>query len=155
MPWPALLEKDQECFRQKRRTSSIQRRGHGTQEDIAKRQIPEGEWAPNYEGPYIVKRAFSRGALILIDAKGRDLKHPVNADLVKNHSSCTPVSFLHTLEADTTSNPLGRLYAESISASSTSTPHVGSAHSTSAGPMSSLPGPTSSRTPLADSVSNP
>ncbi|RDX63073.1 Retrovirus-related Pol polyprotein, partial [Mucuna pruriens] len=26
---------------------------------------PRGNWTPNYEGPYIVKRAFSRGALIL------------------------------------------------------------------------------------------
>ncbi|RDX92395.1 hypothetical protein CR513_25482, partial [Mucuna pruriens] len=42
-----------------------------------------GKWAPNYEGPYVVKHAFSGGVLILIDAEGRDLKHPVNADSVK------------------------------------------------------------------------
>ena len=24
-----------------------------------------GKWAPNYEGPFVVKRAFSRGSLIL------------------------------------------------------------------------------------------
>ncbi|RDX77251.1 hypothetical protein CR513_42654, partial [Mucuna pruriens] len=42
-----------------------------------------GKWMLNYEGPYVVKHAFSRGALILIDADGRDLKHLINADLVK------------------------------------------------------------------------
>ena len=25
----------------------------------------KGKWTPNYEGPYVVKRAFSGGALIL------------------------------------------------------------------------------------------
>ncbi|RDX84164.1 Retrovirus-related Pol polyprotein, partial [Mucuna pruriens] len=44
---------------------------------------PRGKWAPNYEGPYVVKYAFSGGALLLTDAEGRDLKHPVNADSVK------------------------------------------------------------------------
>ncbi|RDX97777.1 hypothetical protein CR513_19419, partial [Mucuna pruriens] len=29
-----------------------------------------GKWAPNYEGPYVVKQAFSRGALILTDTEG-------------------------------------------------------------------------------------
>ncbi|RDY04473.1 Tf2-9, partial [Mucuna pruriens] len=44
---------------------------------------PRGKWAPNYEGPYVVKHAFSRGALLLTDAEGHDLKYPVNTDLVK------------------------------------------------------------------------
>ncbi|RDX76479.1 hypothetical protein CR513_43523, partial [Mucuna pruriens] len=41
---------------------------------------PRGKWTPNYEGLYIVKRAFSRGALILVDAEGQELQYPVNAD---------------------------------------------------------------------------
>ncbi|RDX89109.1 Retrovirus-related Pol polyprotein, partial [Mucuna pruriens] len=41
------------------------------------------KWAPNYEEPYMVKHAFSGGALILTNAEGRDLRYPVNADLVK------------------------------------------------------------------------
>ncbi|RDX63661.1 hypothetical protein CR513_57878, partial [Mucuna pruriens] len=41
---------------------------------------PRGKWVPNYEGPYLVKHAFSGGALLLTDAEGRDLKHPVNTD---------------------------------------------------------------------------
>ncbi|RDX89188.1 Retrovirus-related Pol polyprotein, partial [Mucuna pruriens] len=44
---------------------------------------PWGKWGPNYEGPYVVKRAFSRGALVLADSEGQELKHPINADAVK------------------------------------------------------------------------
>ena len=44
-----------------------------------------GKWAPNYEGPYVVKRAFSGGALILTDMDGEELRYPVNADVVKKY----------------------------------------------------------------------
>ena len=47
------------------------------QEDV------RGKWAPNYEGPYIVKQAFSGGALILQNMDGQELSKPVNADAVK------------------------------------------------------------------------
>ncbi|RDX75442.1 Pro-Pol polyprotein, partial [Mucuna pruriens] len=55
---------------------------------VLKKMLPiaidrRGKWAPNYKGPYVVKHAFSRGALILIDNDGRELKHPVNVDSVK------------------------------------------------------------------------
>nr|KYP42726.1 Pol polyprotein [Cajanus cajan] len=42
-----------------------------------------GKWAPNYEGPYVVKRAFSGGALILTNMDGEELAYPVNSDAVK------------------------------------------------------------------------
>ncbi|RDX74646.1 Pol polyprotein, partial [Mucuna pruriens] len=41
------------------------------------------KWTPNYEGPYVVKCAFSRGALIIVDPKGHELIHPVNVNMVK------------------------------------------------------------------------
>ena len=44
-----------------------------------------GKWTPNYEGPYIVKKAFSRGALILTNMDGKDLSNPVNSDAVKKY----------------------------------------------------------------------
>ena len=43
------------------------------------------KWAPNYEGPYVVKRAFSGGALILTGMDGEDLSRPVNSDSVKKY----------------------------------------------------------------------
>ena len=44
---------------------------------------PGGKLTPNYEGPYITKKAFSGGALILIDMDGEDVPLPVNSDSIK------------------------------------------------------------------------
>ena len=44
-----------------------------------------GKWTPNYEGPYIVKRAFSGGALLLTNMDGEDFTRPVNSDAVKKY----------------------------------------------------------------------
>jgi len=44
-----------------------------------------GKWAPNYEGPFIVKKAFSRGALVLANMDDEELPSPVNADIVKRY----------------------------------------------------------------------
>jgi hypothetical protein len=45
----------------------------------------QSKWAPNYEGPYVVKKAFSGGALILTNMDGKDLPRPVNSDVVKKY----------------------------------------------------------------------
>ena len=44
-----------------------------------------GKWAPNYEGPFIVKKAFSGGALILTSMDGEELPSPINSDIVKQY----------------------------------------------------------------------
>ncbi|KAI5406163.1 hypothetical protein KIW84_052778 [Lathyrus oleraceus] len=44
-----------------------------------------GKWTPNYEGPYVVKRAFSGGALMLTTMDGEDFTRPVNSDAVKRY----------------------------------------------------------------------
>ena len=46
---------------------------------------PRGKWTPNYEGPYVVKRVFSGGALILTTMDGEKLPRPVNSDAVKKY----------------------------------------------------------------------
>lgn len=46
---------------------------------------PRGKWTPNYEGPFIVKKAFSRGALILTIMDGDDLLMLVNSDTIKKY----------------------------------------------------------------------
>jgi len=45
----------------------------------------QSKWAPNYEGPYVVKKAFSGGALILTNMDGKDLPRPINSDVVKKY----------------------------------------------------------------------
>ena len=44
-----------------------------------------GKWAPNYEGPFVVKRAFSGGALVLTNMDGEELPSPLNSDVVKRY----------------------------------------------------------------------
>jgi len=44
-----------------------------------------GKWTPNYKGPFIVKRAFSGGALVLTNMDGEELPSPVNSDVVKRY----------------------------------------------------------------------
>jgi len=39
-----------------------------------------GKFAPTYKGPYVVKKAFSRGALILADMDGNDFNMPTNSN---------------------------------------------------------------------------
>jgi hypothetical protein len=43
------------------------------------------KWTPNYEGSYVVKKAFSKGALILTNMDGDDLLRHVNSDIVKKY----------------------------------------------------------------------
>ena len=41
-----------------------------------------GKFAPTYEGPYVVKKAFSKGALILADIDSHNFNMPTNSDAV-------------------------------------------------------------------------
>ena len=43
----------------------------------------QGKFAPNWEGPYIVKKALSGGALILIEMDGDVFPEPIKSDSVK------------------------------------------------------------------------
>ena len=44
-----------------------------------------GKWASNYEGPFVVKKAFSGGALLLTNMDDEELPSPVNSDIVKQY----------------------------------------------------------------------
>ena len=37
------------------------------------------------EGPYVVKKAFSEGGLILIEMDGKEFLGPINVDIVKKY----------------------------------------------------------------------
>ena len=41
-----------------------------------------GKFAPTYDGPYVVKKAFSEGAFILADMDGHEFNMPTNFDAV-------------------------------------------------------------------------
>ena len=44
-----------------------------------------GKWAPNYEGPFVVKKAFLGGALLLMNMDDEELPLPMNSDIVKRY----------------------------------------------------------------------
>ncbi|KAJ9189416.1 hypothetical protein P3X46_000712, partial [Hevea brasiliensis] len=50
---------------------------------LSNQNDPRGKWSPTYEGPYVVKKAFSGGALILTHMDGEEFPRPVNADTVR------------------------------------------------------------------------
>jgi hypothetical protein len=52
---------------------------------ISPHRDPRGKWVPNYEGPYVVKKVFSGGALVLTNMDGEDLAHAINSDAVKKY----------------------------------------------------------------------
>jgi hypothetical protein len=68
----------------------VRARGFHEGDLILKKILPlpgenQSKWAPNYEGPYVVKKVFSRGALLLSRMDGEDLVRPVNVDSIKKY----------------------------------------------------------------------
>ena len=52
---------------------------------LPNQQDQRGKWAPNWDCPYVVKRVFSGGALILTKMDGNELPSPINSDAVKKY----------------------------------------------------------------------
>ena len=46
---------------------------------------PRGKWTPTYEGLFVVKKVFSRGAMMLTTMDGEYFPHPMNADIIKKY----------------------------------------------------------------------
>ena len=44
-----------------------------------------GKWAPNYEEPFIMKKAFLGGAPVLASMDDEEFPSPMNADIVKRY----------------------------------------------------------------------
>ena len=49
------------------------------------RQDPREKWSPNWKGPYVMKKTFSEGALIVTEMDGKEFSSPINADIVKKY----------------------------------------------------------------------
>ena len=46
---------------------------------------PRGKWTPTYEGPFVIKKILSGGAMIVTTMDGEDFSHPVNTDIDKRY----------------------------------------------------------------------
>ncbi|KAI5437824.1 hypothetical protein KIW84_023805 [Lathyrus oleraceus] len=49
----------------------------------AARRLRQGKWTPTYKRPFVVKKVFSGGAMMLATMDDEDSPHPVNTDIVK------------------------------------------------------------------------
>ncbi|KAA3462368.1 RNA-directed DNA polymerase [Gossypium australe] len=49
------------------------------------REFHEGDLMPNWEGPYVVKKVFSGGVLILTEMDVTNLPNHVNSDSIKKY----------------------------------------------------------------------
>ncbi|KAK4707295.1 hypothetical protein R3W88_033142 [Solanum pinnatisectum] len=57
---------------------------------VLKRILPhqeeaKGKFAPNWQGPYLIKEVLTKGALHLTDVEGKITRMIVNADAVKRY----------------------------------------------------------------------
>jgi len=57
---------------------------------VLKRILPhqveeKGKFAPNWQGPFIVARVLSNGALCLTDIEGKCIDMAINSDAVKRY----------------------------------------------------------------------
>jgi hypothetical protein len=68
----------------------VRPRGFHKRDLVLKKVLPlrgedQSKYASNYEGPYVVKKAFSGGALLLSRMDREDLVRPVNSDSVRKY----------------------------------------------------------------------
>src|SRR4051812_48325817 len=75
------------AFNKKVKSQAYQTGGLVIKRIILPQGDPRGKWTPTYEGPFIIKKIFSGGAMLLTTMDGEDFPHPVNADIVKKYFS--------------------------------------------------------------------
>ena len=85
LSWAVVSAADERAFDRK-----VRPRVYHVGDMVLKRILPpqndrRGKWTPNYEGPFVVKKVFSGGALLLTTMDGEDFPSPVNADAVKKY----------------------------------------------------------------------
>ena len=85
MSWSVILEADMRAHNKKVHPRQFRERDLVLKKILPNQQDQRGKWAPNWDGPYVVKRAFSREALILTEMDGNDLPSPINSNAVKKY----------------------------------------------------------------------
>ncbi|XP_060182891.1 uncharacterized protein LOC132612824 [Lycium barbarum] len=45
----------------------------------------KGKFAPNWQGPYVVRKVLSRGAVVLAEMDGQDRPKPINSDAIRRY----------------------------------------------------------------------
>ena len=73
------------AYDKKVRPRQFQERDLVLKKILLNQQDQRGKWALNWDGPYVVEKAFTRGALILLEMNGNDLPNPIKSDRVKKY----------------------------------------------------------------------
>ena len=85
MSWPVVSKENDEAHDKKIRPKQFQ------EGELVLRRIPQNrqdlcrKWSPNWEGPYVVKKAFIERALILAKMDAKEFSSPINADIIKKY----------------------------------------------------------------------
>ena len=73
------------AFNKKVRSQVYQVGGLVIKHIILPQDDPRGKWTPTYEGPFVVKKIFSGGTMMLTTMDGENFLHHVNTDIVKKY----------------------------------------------------------------------
>ena len=84
-PWAAISEQNEKRCWQKSALAWVQQGGPCSEESIAGSEGSPREMGPKLWGPFVVKRAFSRRALLLMNMDDEELPLPMNSDVVKRY----------------------------------------------------------------------
>ena len=85
MSWSVISAENEESFDKKVRPRVFREGDLVLKKILSFKPDAKGKWTPNYEGPYVVKRAFLGGALIITTMDGEEFTRPVNDDAVKKY----------------------------------------------------------------------
>ena len=82
MPWPVVWTENDSRFSQR-----VRARNFEVGQLVLKRIFPhqdeyKGKFAPNWQGPYMVRKVLSGGDLVLPDMDGNEWPKPINSDAV-------------------------------------------------------------------------
>ncbi|XP_069151887.1 uncharacterized protein [Solanum lycopersicum] len=85
LPWPVVWTENDSRFSQR-----VRARNFEVGQLVLKRIFPhqdeyKGKFAPNWQGPYMVRKVLSGGALILSEMDGTVWPKPINSDAIKRY----------------------------------------------------------------------
>lgn len=80
-----ISEEAQADIQQEGLTSRAQCTWTSVEKIISLHKDSRSNWIPNYEGPFMMKKSFYGGVVVLTYMDGEELTHPVNYDAVRKY----------------------------------------------------------------------
>ena len=85
MPWPVVQTENTRAFHKR-----VRARNFEVGQLVLKHIFPyqdeyKGKFAPNWQGPYMVRKVLFGGALVVSETNGAVWPNPINSDVVKRY----------------------------------------------------------------------